>query len=384
MPRIDALAVFLHLRHEYLPPEGIRAVLSRYRYSTVDTSAEEGRDTPGHGATRRPLLAGRPGTVRSLGYDEHWLQDWLAADPSRLGLGDVAIIDQEQIQLSGGLLDLLALDRGSDTYFSVEVQLGEIDSSHSFRLFDYWARNRARVPGKTHVAVLVAENASGRFRPALEALAETVPLIVIELRCWQGEREALLIPEIVVANESLDLSDTPAASTQEERTEADWHEEASEEAWAFKDAFVTWVTENLGEVRVDYKPKSYIGVRVGRRTWAPLWLRQDGAAVYLPDPDGSRSDEPSVAFEQIEARLREEGLSANWQPSYNAKANPVLIRLRRADLERPIVQELLYASYQILADGAQAWSERANGDGPGVEASGDEDQLPAPTAAPSR
>jgi hypothetical protein len=147
----------------------------------------------------------------------------------------------------------------------------------------------------------MAENASGRFRPALEALAERVPLIVIELRCWQGEREALLIPEIIVANESLDLSDTPAASTKEDRTEADWRGAASEEAWAFKDAFVSWVTENLGEVRVDYKPKSYIGVRVGRRTWAPLWLRQDGAALYLPDPDGSRSDEPSVPFEQFEA-----------------------------------------------------------------------------------
>ena len=31
-----------------------------------------------------------------------------------------------------------------------------------------------------------AEDTSGRFRLALEALAEAVPLIVIELRCWQG------------------------------------------------------------------------------------------------------------------------------------------------------------------------------------------------------
>ena len=61
------------------------------------------------------------------------------------------------------------------TYYSVEVQLGEIDASHGFRVFDYWARNRARLLGKTHVAVLMAENAAGRYRPALEALAETVP-----------------------------------------------------------------------------------------------------------------------------------------------------------------------------------------------------------------
>jgi hypothetical protein len=307
---------------------------------------------------RVPLLAGQPGGLRALGYDERWLQDWLATDPSRLGLGDVIIVDQEQNQSHGGLLDLLALDRGTETYYSIEVQLGEIDGSHSFRVFDYWARNRMKVPGKTHVAVLMAENASGRFRPALEALAETVPLIVVELRCWRGENEALLIPEIVIANDSLDLSDTPAAASADERTEADWQHDASDDAWAFKDAFVVWVTENLGPVRVDYKPKSYVGVRVGRRTWAPLWLRQDGATLYLPDPDGTRSDEPSLAYEQFEPRLREAGVTASWVPNYNAKANPVSIRLRQADLKENVVQELLRASYAILADGAQPWSER--------------------------
>ena len=139
-----------------------------------------------------------------------------------------------------------------------------------------------------------------------------MPLIVVELRCWRGENEALLIPEIVIANDSLDLSDTPAAASTEERTEDDWQHDASDEAWAFKDAFVGWVTRNLGPVRVDYKPKSYVGVRVGRRTWAPLWLRQDGAALYLPDPDGARGDEPSLAYEQFEPRLRDAGIAASW------------------------------------------------------------------------
>jgi hypothetical protein len=103
----------------------------------VETGAGNGHGQPtatGQAQQRVPLLAGRPGTVRSLGYDERWMQDWLAVDPTRLGLGDVAIIDQEQNQPSGGLLDLLALDRGSDTYYSIEVQLGEIDGSHSLRV----------------------------------------------------------------------------------------------------------------------------------------------------------------------------------------------------------------------------------------------------------
>jgi hypothetical protein len=47
-----------------------------------------------------------------------------------------------------------------------------VDASHGFRVFDYWARNRERFEGKTHVAVLVVKSATGRYRPALEALAE--------------------------------------------------------------------------------------------------------------------------------------------------------------------------------------------------------------------
>jgi hypothetical protein len=38
-----------------------------------------------------------------------------------------------------GSLDNLAAD--GDIYYSAEVQLGEVDASHGFRVFDYWARN---------------------------------------------------------------------------------------------------------------------------------------------------------------------------------------------------------------------------------------------------
>jgi hypothetical protein len=116
------------------------------------------------------------------------------------------------------------------------VSLGEIDASHSFQVFDYWARNRPRYPGKTHVAVLVAENATRRYRLALEALAETVPLIVIESRTLKGNHEAVLVPEVVVHNASLDLADTPAGTVGQERTEQEWRELLTDEAWAFKDA----------------------------------------------------------------------------------------------------------------------------------------------------
>jgi hypothetical protein len=308
---------------------------------------------------RAPVHAGQPARLRDLGYDEIWLQNWLAGDPTRLGLGEVTVLAQELTQPRGGSLDILAASADGDTYYSVEVQLGEVDASHGFRVFDYWAANRARSPGKRHVAVLMAESAAGRYRQALEALAEFVPLLVIELRIWRGVDEAIIIPETVIADESLDVAGTAGPVGGRARERDDWVSEATDEAMRFVDEFVEWTQENLGEVRVDYSPQSYIGVRRGRRVWAPLWLRVDGSAmVYLPDPDGSREEQPSIAFEHFEDRLREAGLEPAWIRTYNAGANPVALRLRRADLGKQQVQELLRASFEILEVGASPYSER--------------------------
>jgi hypothetical protein len=309
--------------------------------------------------------AGQPARLRDLGYDEIWLQNWLAGDPTRLGLGEVTILAQELTQTRGGSLDILAASADGDTYYSVEVQLGEVDAPHGFRVFDYWAANRARSPGKRHVAVLMAESAAGRYRQALEALAEFVPLLVIELRIWRGVDEAIIVPETVIADESLDVAGTAGPVGGRAREREDWDSEATDEAMRFVEEFVDWTQENLGEVRVDYSPRSYIGVRRGRRVWAPLWLRLDGALVYLPDPDGSREEQPSVAFEHFEERLREAGLEPAWIRTYNAGANPIGVRLRRDDLGKQQVQELLRASFEILEPGANPFSERQGATGPG-------------------
>jgi hypothetical protein len=41
----------------------------------------------------------------------------------------------------------------------------------------------------------------------------------------------------------------------------------------------------------------------------------------------------------FQERFREAGLETTWQPTYNAGANSVSIRLREADLDKPVVQD---------------------------------------------
>jgi hypothetical protein len=296
--------------------------------------------------------------LKAIGLDEHWLQDWLVSDPRRFGLGDLKIVEQEQTQFGGGVLDILATS--GDTYYSIEVQLGEVDASHGFRVFDYWARNRRKQPNKRHVAVLVAESAYGRYRTALEALAEFTPLLVIELRAWQGATEIVLVPEAVIKNDSLDVAGTPiSASEGVLRTADDWKQEMSESAWSFHLALAAWVDEKLGQTKVDYAPKSYVGLRVGRRVWCPIWPVSDGGTIHLPDPDGSK-DEESPAYEHFRERLLAVGLAPSWTPTYNAGANPITVRLTKADLDRAEVQELLRATHDYLAKKI-VWSEVSGG-----------------------
>lgn len=314
-----------------------------------------GDPPPNPGFAGAHVCPGTLVTLRDLGLSEHWLQDWLSADLGRLGLGPLSLVEQEQTQAGGGALDILATN--GDTYYSIEVQLGEVDASHGFRVIDYWARNRRRYPNKTNVAVLIAESAQDRYRIALEELAGFVPLLVVELRSWRGETETVIVPELVVRNPSVDVGGTPlAVTTGESRTEIEWEENVTPEAWGFHLQFVEWVRTNLGQVVVDYSPKSYIGVRVGRRVWAPLWPRTDGAMTYLPDPDQSRNDE-SPAYVHFRDRLSEVGVDLGWQTTYNAGANPISLRLRGPDIRDVITQDLLRATFEAVRPGAIPWSQ---------------------------
>jgi hypothetical protein len=188
-------------------------------------------------------------------------------------------------------------------------------------------------------------------RVALEELSTFTPLLVVELRSWRGTQEVVLVPELVIRNDSIDVSSTPlAATTGEARTADGWRQALSSDAWQFHEQFASMARDTIGPITIDYSPKSYIGIGVGRRVWAPLWPRKDCAQLYLPDPDQSRNEEPP-AFAHFRDLLTERGLNIGWQTTYNAGANPITLRLRTTDLSDPAVQEFLKATYQAAQPG---------------------------------
>jgi hypothetical protein len=157
------------------------------------------------------IVSGAVSTVADLGKDEAWLQEWLKEEPARLGLGELSVADGEPVQDDDGNPAFLAAD-DDDRFFSVDVRLGELDASHGFQLLDNWARNRVRHPDKTHVAVLVTETVGDRYRTTLDTLAEHLPLVVVELRVWRGETEAIVVPYVALSSDDVELKAAPAVA----------------------------------------------------------------------------------------------------------------------------------------------------------------------------
>ena len=159
--------------------------------------------------TTPTIVSGAVSTVSDLGKDEAWLRGWLKDQPTRLGLGELEVADG----VSDDERSFVATDAGR--CLSVDVKLGEMEASHGFQLLDNWARNRVLHPDRTHVAVLVTETAGERYRTTLETLAEHLPLVVVELQVWRGDKEAIVVPHVALASDDVDLSATPAALAAE-------------------------------------------------------------------------------------------------------------------------------------------------------------------------
>lgn len=119
-------------------------------------------------------------------FDERWLQNLIAADPSVLGLpGVLEVLDRERRQERAGRLDLLLSDPDEERRFELELMLGSLDESHIIRAIEYWDMERRRYPAYEHVAVIVAEDVTGRFLNVLSLLAGSIPMIVLQCNALQ-------------------------------------------------------------------------------------------------------------------------------------------------------------------------------------------------------
>ncbi len=202
-------------------------------------------------------------TLRVIGKDEVWLHNWIKEKPSRLGLGEFVIVRSElrHYRDNGGRLDILGYRGDLDTYYEIEVMLGECDADHGFRTLDYWARERLLKPNARHVAVLVAEDLSGRYKTLIETLPKFLPFVGIEINVLKlglpGGDVATIDTLIVAQSDDLitDAGDEPSSAQQNGSMPKDrtwWESKESPQFIATVDEIARFCTQQIGPSRTDY------------------------------------------------------------------------------------------------------------------------------------
>lgn len=297
-------------------------------------------------------------SIRETDRDENWVHKWIADKPERLGLGPFEIVAQElhHYKNKGGRLDILGYNRPTNTYYEIEVMLGECDSDHGFRTLDYWARERAKNPNSIHYAVLVAENLQGRYKTVLETLPQFLPFIGIEIRTLQlvtesGEVIITCKSEIIAQPDELvqqgGIESVAEGKSILPRDEDWWRQNSGDKFVETVKEMFDYCDKNVGPSRIDYTANSYISLKKGKRAWLPMWPRSDGFFVYLPDDGTGTLDEPSGRFREWAKKLEPVGIELSWSFKYNAGANPIGFNLPKTKMKDQMVLALLKDSFEL-------------------------------------
>ena len=195
-------------------------------------------------------------------YNENWVQDRIADNPSILGLGKLTLGDRERRQQGAGRLDLLLYDKRSR--YEVELQLGEVDGSHIIRTIEYWDKERKLHPQYNHYAVLVAENVN-RFLNVIELfINKEIPLIVLQMQALRvGEHITLSFTQVL--GKKLAPSVTDKDKKTSPTTHASWKDKIGPERILVVDKMLE-ISHNFDSTLKPTYNKNYITFKInGRR-----------------------------------------------------------------------------------------------------------------------
>jgi hypothetical protein len=198
-------------------------------------------------------------------FNERWLQDLITKTPAVLGLpGEPEVIDRERQQERAGRLDLLLHDHEEDRRFELELMLGSLDESHIIRAIEYWDIERRRYPSYEHIAVVVAEDVTGRFLNILSLLAGTIPLIV--LQCNALIVDDKLVLDFVKVLDQTSLRRDDEAEVRAPTVSRDyWLQRAGEPLVTLCDKVLALLNEaGKRKFELNYN-RQYIGIKDGTR-----------------------------------------------------------------------------------------------------------------------
>ena len=265
-------------------------------------------------------------------FNEKWLQDHIAEDPSILGLGDLILKDKERIQPKAGRLDLLLQDFDSSRRYEVEIQLGTTDESHIIRTIEYWDIERKRYPQYDHTAVIIAEDITSRFLNVISLFNGFIPLIAIQINAIKIGNQISLVSTTVLDQMSLGMEEDDEEKEVVDRSY--WEKRGNKATVSMADKLLEGI--KLLDQSFDLKyNKFYIGLAKGGQT--------NNFVTFRPQKNALRLEIKMKRSDEIENEIAEKGLDLM---DYSKKGR-YRIRLSKSDLNKnaDFINELLKTAY---------------------------------------
>jgi len=268
-------------------------------------------------------------------FNEKWVQQRIAEDPSLLGLGDLVLKDQERIQPGAGRLDLLLQDSDASHRFEVELQLGKTDETHIIRTIEYWDIERKRYPQYEHTAVLVAEDITSRFLNVTSLFNGFIPLVAIQMNAVQIGNQVSLMFTKVLDQMRLGLVDEDEEGA--ETVDRDyWEKKGGKISLGGADQLLRVIQEIDPRQEFKYN-KFYIG------------LSKDGQAnttvIFRPKKSGLRFEPRLEKSDEFQTKLEDEGLDLM---DYDTRWGRYRIRLTPEDLKKheALLREIIQKAFE--------------------------------------
>ena len=272
-------------------------------------------------------------------FNEKWVQNLIADDPSILGLGDLVLRDVERIQPRAGRLDLLLQDLDTQRRYEVEIQLGPTDEAHIIRTIEYWDIEKKRYPQYDHCAVLVAEDITGRFLNVISLFNGTMPLIAIQMQALKVGDNMTLIFTKVMDELSRGLVDEDEDAQAAPTDRAYWEKRATKATVALADQMLDLLRGFDPTLNLKYN-KFYIGLEKDGRPY--------NFVAFRPKKNRLNFELKLPQTDELDAKIDEAGLDTL---EYNKKWGLYNFRLTKDDIKSKsdVLKELSQLAYKRRA-----------------------------------
>ncbi len=253
-------------------------------------------------------------------FNEKWVQDLIANDPSILGLGDLVLRDVERIQPRAGRLDLLLQDTDTNRRYEVELQLGATDEAHIIRTIEYWDIEKKRYPQYEHCAVLIAEDITSRFLNVVSLFNGTIPLIAIQMQALKVGDHLTIVFTKVMDELSRGLIDEDEDAKAAPTDRAYWEKRATKATVSLTDQMLEILRSFDPTLNLKYN-KFYIGVEKDGQPY--------NFVTFRPKKNTLNFELKLSQTNNLDAKIDEAGLDTF---EYNKKWGLYRLRLTTKDI----------------------------------------------------